>query len=163
MPKAVDRSKHFEHLSNEDLVKYALGTPISIVSGKSIKKGSYEHRYQLASIRKLLMARRLKNQINGTEVCFNDSTPDKTNTHETAERPRKPERKQELQRVPSELKSMQIKADLPVQGNGIYPVLPVLSSTPSTPFTETSFGFSTGIPSHLLDSTLPTKNKNNYF
>lgn len=163
MPKAVDRSKHFEHLSNEDLVKYAQGTPISIVSGKTIKKGSYEHRYQLASIRKLLLARRLKNQLNGSEVSFNDSfseRPRESDIPLDRNKMDKPEVRKEYTRRPSELKDKQIRNDTPIIGNGVYPVVPVSSTSA---FTETSFGFSTDIPSHLLTSTIPIKNKNNYF
>lgn len=72
MPKAIDRSKHFDQLSNEDLVKYIKGSPISIVSGKSLKFGSYEHRYQMAAIRKIMMKRRVSMQLDGSHVAFSD-------------------------------------------------------------------------------------------
>lgn len=72
MPKAIDRSKHFDQLSNEDLMKYIKGSPISIVSGKSLKFGSYEHRYQMAAIRKIMMKRRVSMQLDGTHVAFSD-------------------------------------------------------------------------------------------
>lgn len=72
MPKAHDRLSHFESISNENLIKYMHGTPISIVSGKPIKFGSHEHQHQVRAIRKIMLKRRLEGHRQEKHVSFED-------------------------------------------------------------------------------------------
>lgn len=88
MPKAHDRATHFESISNENLIKYMHGTPISIVSGKPIKFGSHEHQHQMRAIKKIMLKRRLEGHKLEKQVSFQDSES-KQEEVEHVEKPRK--------------------------------------------------------------------------
>lgn len=72
MPKAADRLAHFESISNENLLKYIKGSPISLVSGKPIKFGSHEHQHQVRAIRKVMLKRKLEDHKAEKCVSFED-------------------------------------------------------------------------------------------
>jgi hypothetical protein len=72
MPKSHERQSHFESISDDNLIKYMHGTPISIVSGKPIKFGSHEHKNQVRAIKKIMLKRRLENHKAEKHVSFAD-------------------------------------------------------------------------------------------
>jgi hypothetical protein len=88
MPKSHDRISHFESISNENLIKYMHGTPISIVSGKPIKFGSHEHQHQVRAIRKIMLKRRLEGHKQEKQVSFEDEYKSETKS-DTRSEPRK--------------------------------------------------------------------------
>jgi hypothetical protein len=160
MPKAMDRSKHFDQLSNEDLVKYIKGSPISIVSGKSLKFGSYEHRYQMAAIRKIMMKRRVSMQLDGSRVAFSDYESKTLKKHDVQASPlhnsaatlstvrRHPTAV--ARHVPSLLtRDIAATAQIPVQNAYL--------DIPQSAIITSETHNNSGIPDHLLNHKLPNK------
>lgn len=140
MPKAIDRTKHFDYLSNEDLMKYVRSAPISVVSGKAIKTGSHEHRYQIAAIKKLLLKRRLDTHRTGEGIVFQEREQKETKES-------KPVLKA-VERKPKVVTS----ATMP-ESNGKYPSLPV----PTSELGVISNAVSLGVPDHLVGLKISNK------
>lgn len=167
MPKASDRVSHFETISNENLIKYIKGSPISLVSGKPIKFGSHEHQHQMRAIRKVMLKRKL--QDHKAEKCV--SFQDECKTDEVRRVPRKSNLKSLVSHVEEAANTSRYapvkdpmldtisraSETLPVK---TYPPIPTESIITSGNSLKSSE--SDSIPAHLMHTFLPPQNKSFY-
>jgi hypothetical protein len=168
MPKAIERLSHFETISNENLIKYIKGSPISLVSGKPIKFGSHEHQHQMRAIKKIMLKRKLQDHKAEKCVSFEDQREEAK-----ASDIRKPRRSNikslvgHVEEAASHLKSpfkdplqdIVSRASEPVPLRP-FPPIPqeaIINSSNAMKSAE-----SESIPTHLMHSFLPSQNKSFY-
>lgn len=159
MPKSSDRTSHFEQLSSDNLNKYIQGTPISVMTGRSIKYGSHEHKYQMAAIKKIILKRRADAMRKGDSVSFDDAE-----SRSAAPRKRVEKRQVSMHGVQHEHEEKEkVKKEAhPVESYG-YMKPQRSESPPKRKYITETDNVQASIPAHLVGFRVPTLNKTSFY